>query len=1011
MKLKLILQIAAGWFILALSPGTFAASVTWTGAGDGTSWGDANNWSGNKLPTLADDATIPVVSGNPTIVVSTATGTALAKSLASSEPVNVTGGTLQVATTFQAAANVFLNGGTLKGATLTATDPASITLGSGTLDGLTLGSNAFSNGIMTVVNGLTMTNAAVVTLYGQGQHQFSFVGTQTLGGTGEIVGVDGSYGNQVFVTVQGTTDNLPAGAATLTIGAGVLVHGSGNVHLQPVQNYDGIINLGTINSDGGQSQRLEGLGTANTLVNKGTIESTSGELFLSGLQVDNTAGNITMPDNRYFHVTATTIKGGTLSGMALTGDVTLDGVTLNGNVYVTGNSVVKVIDGLTLTNAAVLTVQSNVAQGFTFAGTQTLGGNGVLRGDTGDVTLTVQGTTDNLPAGAATLTVGAGVLLDGPVSVNLQCAQNHDSIVNLGTINSDGGQTQRLLGLGTNNTLINRGTIESTSGELFLSGLQVDNTAGNITMPDNRYFHVTATTIKGGTLSGMALTGDVTLDGVTFNGNATALGGPTTVVDGLTLANGAVLTVIGAGQRQITFVGTQTLGGSGEVSGVGGSYGNPVVIGVQGTIDNLPAGAATLTIGAGVLIDGPGSTYLQCVQNYDRIVNLGTINADGNTVGIDGLGTSNTFVNYGTLEATSATLDLNGLALTNDGSILQSGNGRVVVDSNASLRGGTLAGTIPYSATLDGVTITADTTVPAGISLTIIHGLTLANNAKLTLVGNSQRILTFVGTQTLGGKGELICGGTEGQAGFVFVQGTSDLPGGAATLTVGADILVHGSQSLYLENDHAYDSFINQGAIDADTSGVSIVMQCGQGTVTDLGKLGAHNGGTLLVSAPLAVNGSGFLDSDGTSYLFFSGNVLGTSTNLLAGKVLGALTLTGTGTASVPLQLEAMAQDLGHDSTAFSHNFVFGSLSLPGGYVQLVDFSHNTSATAKEAVYAQSVTVPSSCTLDLNGLHLYAHGASIQGTVLNGTISVFSDAGPLVYDTPTVGKHRDQRRG
>ena len=1189
MKLKTFLLIAAHALTLALAPGAFAGSP-WTGAGNGSSWEDPNNWTGNTLPVAGENVIIPVVPNSQTIQISTATGTVQIGSLTSSEPINISGGILQVATTFQAAANVTLNGGTLRGATLTVTGSAGITLSSGTMDELTLGSGAFSNGVVTVVNGLTLADGAVLTLAGAGQRQFTFVGTQTLGGTGEIVGYGGSYYEPAFLGVQGTTDNLAAGAATLTVGAGVLIHGPDELHLQLVQNYDSVINLGTFNEDGGSlrleglgtantfvnrgtikitsnefflsaltvdntagnitqpdnsyfhvtsttikggtlsgmnmvgdvtldgvtfngnalvsaqttvldgmtlanaavltlagagqrqftfvgtqtlggtgeivgyggsyyepaflgvqgttdnlaagaatltvgagvlihgpdelhlqlvqnydsvinlgtfnedggSLRLEGLGTANTFVNRGTIKITSNEFFLSALTVDNTAGNITQPDNSYFHVTGVTIKGGTLSGMALTGDATLDGVTLNGNVFVVANSAIKVVDGLTLANAAVLTVQAGGPQSFTFAGTQTLGGTGELQGVSGVTLLTVQGTTDNLPAGAAVLTIGAGVLIDGPDELHLQLVQNYDGVINLGTINSDGGQSQRLIGMGTSNTFVNRGTIEATSGELFLSALKVDNTGGNITQPDNSYFHVTGVTIKGGTLSGMNLVGDVTLDGVTFNGNA-IVQTQTTVIDGLTLANAAVLTIVGMPQRQFTFVGTQTLGGTGEIVCFGGGYGTPALLGVQGTADNLPAGAATLTIGTSVLIDGPGQIYLQLVQNYDSIVNLGTLNADGSTLLLQGLGTSNVFVNHGIIEATTSTLELNGLALTNDGQILTSGNGRFIVDSNASLRGGMLSGTIPGSATLDGVTLTGDTTVPAGVSLTIIHGLTLANGAKLTLVGNSQRILTFVGTQTLGGKGEVICGGTEGQAGFIYVQGASDTVAGAATLTVGADILIHGTQTLYMENDHAYDSFINQGIIDADTSGVSIVMQCGQGGVTDLGTMGSHNGGTLLVSAPFAVNGQGVMDVDAQSYLYFGGNVLGNSTNLLNSKVLGTVTLTGSGSAAVPVQLEAMAQDLGHDSTAFANNFVFSPLILPSGYAQLVDYSRNTASTANEAVYAQSVTVPANCTLDLNGLHLYARGASVQGTVLNGTISVFSDAGPLAYDTPTVG--------
>ena len=34
------------------------ANVSWNGSGDGTSWSDKKNWSGNLLPTAADHVTI-----------------------------------------------------------------------------------------------------------------------------------------------------------------------------------------------------------------------------------------------------------------------------------------------------------------------------------------------------------------------------------------------------------------------------------------------------------------------------------------------------------------------------------------------------------------------------------------------------------------------------------------------------------------------------------------------------------------------------------------------------------------------------------------------------------------------------------------------------------------------------------------------------------------------------------------------------------------------------------------
>jgi hypothetical protein len=68
--------------------------VTWDGGGDGTSWGDPLNWSGNNLPGPNDDVTISVAS-NPTIVVGAGAWTI--RSLVCNENLTVSGGNLSVA--------------------------------------------------------------------------------------------------------------------------------------------------------------------------------------------------------------------------------------------------------------------------------------------------------------------------------------------------------------------------------------------------------------------------------------------------------------------------------------------------------------------------------------------------------------------------------------------------------------------------------------------------------------------------------------------------------------------------------------------------------------------------------------------------------------------------------------------------------------------------------------------------------------------------------------------------
>jgi|GEM_PF-1621692 hypothetical protein len=117
------------------------STVNWTGAGDGVNWTDPNNWSTHSTPGTSDDVIISA-AGNPTIQL--ALGTQSVNSVTSSDPINVAGATLQVATRFQFSANVFLGAaGTIKGGTITGTGGAELVPGSnsdnpGTLDGVTI---------------------------------------------------------------------------------------------------------------------------------------------------------------------------------------------------------------------------------------------------------------------------------------------------------------------------------------------------------------------------------------------------------------------------------------------------------------------------------------------------------------------------------------------------------------------------------------------------------------------------------------------------------------------------------------------------------------------------------------------------------------------------------------------------------------------------------------------------------------------------------------------------------
>src|SRR5262245_49905739 len=73
------------------------AVVTWNGQGDGVSWSDPHNWSGNALPGSADDV---VINATPATTVQYSTGTTSIHSLQDNGKLQVTGGALTVTQNF-----------------------------------------------------------------------------------------------------------------------------------------------------------------------------------------------------------------------------------------------------------------------------------------------------------------------------------------------------------------------------------------------------------------------------------------------------------------------------------------------------------------------------------------------------------------------------------------------------------------------------------------------------------------------------------------------------------------------------------------------------------------------------------------------------------------------------------------------------------------------------------------------------------------------------------------------
>src|SRR5205814_8098333 len=104
-----------------------------------------------------------------------------------------------------------LQSGTIIGGAITASGGAELVLSIGTLDGVTLSTGLTVGNFLTVKNGLTLNGPLILGSAGGVQ----FLGTQTLGGTGEVVFAGASN----LLSAQG--NGTQAGAASLTIGPNI----------------------------------------------------------------------------------------------------------------------------------------------------------------------------------------------------------------------------------------------------------------------------------------------------------------------------------------------------------------------------------------------------------------------------------------------------------------------------------------------------------------------------------------------------------------------------------------------------------------------------------------------------------------------------------------------------------------------------------------------------------------------------------------------------------------------
>ncbi len=874
----------------------------------GGDWDTGANWSTGAVPTARDDVVIDVSGG--VLITHTQNTSDSVNSVTASDPITLSGGTLSVAGTFSDSSAVTLSGGTLANATVQSgtTINGSGALSNVTLDG-TLDANVFG-GSLTITNGLTLRSGLVETT---DISSLNFSGTQTLGGSGEVLFNDGNNPNNRLNDL---------GSATLTIGSGITIDGltatiSADGSGGAIDNY-GTLSVGSSGGNGTQTPAFSGgtftIDGAWTNEPGAKIEAVNdGNLVFDSMGA-NDSGNI-VPSGVWTNDAgaAVSVVGNSDGGGSL---------SLEGNGWSNAGMI-------SMTNSSVY-----------LGGTLTLAALGKFSRSGGTVYLA--GTLNNTGTLALNNTTGSWELDGGTIDGGIVTTSGAAMLQGFGTLSGitlDGTLDANVFGGSltiTNGLTLGSGLVETTDiSSLNFSGKQTLGGSGEVLFnggnnPNNRLNDLGSATLTIGP--------HITIDGLTATIDA----------GGGAIDNFGTLSVGSSGGN-----GTQTPAFSGGTFTIDGAWTNEpgakieavndgnLVFDSMGANDSgniVPSGVWTNDAGAAVSVvgnsDGGGSLSLE----GNGWSNAGMISMTNSSVYLGGtltLAALGKFSRSGGTVYLAGTLNNTGtLALNNttgswelDGGTIDGG---IVTTSGAAMLQG--FGTLS-DITLDGI---FDANVFGG-SLTITNGLTLGSGLVETTDISS---LNFSGKQTLGGSGEVLFNGGNNPNNRL-----NDL--GSATLTIGSGITIDGLTAT-ISADGSGGAIDNYGTLSVGSSG-------GNGTQTP-----AFSGGTFTIDGAWtnepgakieAVNdGNLVLDSMGAND---SGNIV--PSGVWTNDAGAAVSVVGNSDGGGSLSLEGNGwSNAGMISMTNSSVYLGGTLTLAalgkfsrsGGTVYLAGTLNNTGTLA-----------------------------------------------------------------
>ncbi|WP_312773192.1 hemagglutinin repeat-containing protein [Atlantibacter hermannii] len=660
------------------------------------------------------------------------------------------------------------------------------------------------------------------------------------------------------------------------------------------------------------------------LTNSGLMQGDSA-LLIDTQKLDNqqngtlySAANLTLdiPDIRNSGLITSdnnlTLSAGLLSnpGKIIADTLNVNATTLNGDGLLQGSGALG-LAGDTLSqgsNGRWLTAGSLSLNGKTLntAGT-TQGQNLTVQADSWTNNGSVLAT-DNFNATLATALLNNGDLMSqGNFGLNAPALTNHGSILSSGemslvgtTFTSDGALQGDTLLL-SQNIIDNRGTIIGLNG-LTLSSIGALTNSGDLL--SQKLLTLSAGDV---TNSGRLQGQNITLDGRSLNNSGaiqSALDLALTLSGDVIAATGSKITALGDARLAGKALSNQglisaktlevkgnSLGNSGEISGVNG-----LNVALSG---NLQQQGKMLTGGL-LNVNAKDVSNSGQLQGADTQLSASSLTNSGRVQGNSGL--TLTLLNALTNQASGVLLSQNALSLTapvliNDGTL--QGNGKTTLSAATQARnggsilsGGDLTFTTPdYSG---GGWLQA-TNLVLNVAKLASNGTVMAAN-QATLSGNSltnggtfQAALLNMNTQTvsnsgtlLGNQGLTLKGNSLNNAGGKVFSG-GDMLTEMVSVSGAGQIVALGNLMLKL-----IDSFTTQGVIAANSQlaissqgnitnsstlqGNGITLNAA-GRLTNNGQLTAGSGTTALSGSQIAMNASGSLQAGGNVSLTSLGNI------------------------------------------------------------------------------------------------------------------------------------------